>query len=596
MTIGPDSLFGRVIAELKDDLAHERDQARLMAGLRVARRKVALLVAVADVTGHWTLDRVTHALSDFMDAAISAALCHLMRESAEKGEGSSHRWPPRRASITQGPPRLTIRPSIVLASCVALLACALAGAAEPTPPPAGAAEDPSSAPDAPEAPEAKEPAAPEGGLLPFVPEWVPLGPAWVKEGGDAAHKRPPTDVPATMLREAPAGSTPDPELPLAELDTWSLIPIPIVYADPNLGFGIGLMPVVLLHPKERIEWIIAPSADYNDLLGVSLTNRIYYYPTIQEELFIYNDISTEGNMEHEARFHGRDRFVKGSDFHAAGYFVKDPTRRFFGLGADTREGDETDYQMRESAVEADVGYFFTEDLRLGATMRYRHSRVSGGIVDKQPDTTDVFSGLGGVKDDLTTVLAYGGRATIDLRDDSIFPSKGLLLDGFFEVSAKGLISSTAFVRWGVSATGFYPIGVGGVPDAIVAVARVSYQEIRGDDRLPFWEMPSLGGRSKLRGFGVGRFTDEAYLLASLEARTRVAEFTIMQNRLRLELTAFLDSGRVFGDGTGLTDSAWQYVPGFGVRVLVPDSGIIARGDVGFGGEGPAIFLVLGYPF
>ena len=86
MTVGPDSLFGRIIAELKDDLAYERDQPRLMAALRVARRKVALLAAVADVTGHWTLDRVTQSLSDFIDAAISAAVCHLMRHAADSGD------------------------------------------------------------------------------------------------------------------------------------------------------------------------------------------------------------------------------------------------------------------------------------------------------------------------------------------------------------------------------------------------------------------------------------------------------------------------------------------------------------------------------
>jgi glutamate-ammonia-ligase adenylyltransferase len=86
MTIGPDNLFGRIIVEIKDELAYERDQPRLMAALRVARRKVALLVAVADVTGHWTLDRVTQALSDFIDGAISATVCHLMRHAADSGD------------------------------------------------------------------------------------------------------------------------------------------------------------------------------------------------------------------------------------------------------------------------------------------------------------------------------------------------------------------------------------------------------------------------------------------------------------------------------------------------------------------------------
>ena len=86
MTVGPDTCFGRTVDALKDDLAGERDQQRLMKALRLARRKVALLVAVADVTGLWPLERVTQALSDFIDAALAAAVAHLMLRAADDGE------------------------------------------------------------------------------------------------------------------------------------------------------------------------------------------------------------------------------------------------------------------------------------------------------------------------------------------------------------------------------------------------------------------------------------------------------------------------------------------------------------------------------
>jgi glutamate-ammonia-ligase adenylyltransferase len=80
---GPDTGLSSVIDEIKDGLNHELDREQLKRGLRVARKRVALLVALADITGIWSLERVTEALSDFADAATSAALSHLLRVAAK---------------------------------------------------------------------------------------------------------------------------------------------------------------------------------------------------------------------------------------------------------------------------------------------------------------------------------------------------------------------------------------------------------------------------------------------------------------------------------------------------------------------------------
>ena len=86
MTRGPDTALGRVIAHLKDDLDQATEPDRLMRELRVARRRVALLVALADLVGLWPLERITQALSDFADVALSAAISHLLWRAAENGD------------------------------------------------------------------------------------------------------------------------------------------------------------------------------------------------------------------------------------------------------------------------------------------------------------------------------------------------------------------------------------------------------------------------------------------------------------------------------------------------------------------------------
>ena len=61
-------------------------EAELMAALRLAKQEVALLAALADLGGVWTLQQVTGALSDFADAAIGAAVRFLLAGAAERGD------------------------------------------------------------------------------------------------------------------------------------------------------------------------------------------------------------------------------------------------------------------------------------------------------------------------------------------------------------------------------------------------------------------------------------------------------------------------------------------------------------------------------
>ena len=53
--------------------------------LRRAKRRGALIAAAADLGGAWTLDQVTHALSDLADLAIDFACAHLLLEAHRRG-------------------------------------------------------------------------------------------------------------------------------------------------------------------------------------------------------------------------------------------------------------------------------------------------------------------------------------------------------------------------------------------------------------------------------------------------------------------------------------------------------------------------------
>jgi glutamate-ammonia-ligase adenylyltransferase len=73
-------------AQLVAEAGREGDPNRLMRSLRRARRRAALLIALADITGQWALEQVTGALSGFADIALQLAADHLLRRAGEAGD------------------------------------------------------------------------------------------------------------------------------------------------------------------------------------------------------------------------------------------------------------------------------------------------------------------------------------------------------------------------------------------------------------------------------------------------------------------------------------------------------------------------------
>ena len=80
----PETVLSGLLARVSE--ARDAPAADLMRELRIARRRLALLTAAADIAGFWRLEQVTHALSSFAEAALRAVVGHLLRRSARAGE------------------------------------------------------------------------------------------------------------------------------------------------------------------------------------------------------------------------------------------------------------------------------------------------------------------------------------------------------------------------------------------------------------------------------------------------------------------------------------------------------------------------------
>ena len=81
---GPDATFATVLAGLHT--GDSEGDAALMRRLRIGKRRAALVIGLADISGQWDLNAVTGALSRFADAAVSVACAHLLRQAQHDGE------------------------------------------------------------------------------------------------------------------------------------------------------------------------------------------------------------------------------------------------------------------------------------------------------------------------------------------------------------------------------------------------------------------------------------------------------------------------------------------------------------------------------
>ena len=82
----PDRQFAAFLASARRAGAAARTSAALMRALRRMKAEAALLIALADLGGVWTVERVIGALTELADTALAVAVRCLLRDAARRGK------------------------------------------------------------------------------------------------------------------------------------------------------------------------------------------------------------------------------------------------------------------------------------------------------------------------------------------------------------------------------------------------------------------------------------------------------------------------------------------------------------------------------
>ncbi|MDR4494862.1 MAG: BamA/TamA family outer membrane protein [Nitrospirales bacterium] len=370
----------------------------------------------------------------------------------------------------------------------------------------------------------------------------------------------------------------------------TVIPVPAVAFSRNEGAYYGLIvPILKPDTKGHLEDIFAPQYLHNKYIGESFTMNYYGYPSDTTQYNVILSYSTKVQREIDMSY--KNVGAGGGRYILAGHasWFKNPFRRFFGVGSQSEESDETSYTSKEIRMELTAGINLAQNIALMWSERFHQVRIEEGIIKNLPQIREQFPTITGI--DGADILGHKLTFRYDTRDRQLISTQGTYVNLSAEWNQN--FAQDALVHWWrgtVDARHLIPH----FHDRLVFVSHLYADVVKGGE-APFYERPTLGGENSLRGFGRSRFIDNTALVVNLEERVLIRQQTIFGYLLDFEIAPFIDIGRVgshFGTNTILNP---QVNPGLGFRFLARPH-IVGRVDVAYGSDGVNVFAGLDYPF
>ena len=417
-------------------------------------------------------------------------------------------------------------------------------------------------------------------------------PSWPASPGDD-----PTQAPAPGPIAPPATVQPKGLSSWFNPATAPFIPVPEIDVDPNSGTTLGVIPTwVQTDENHEIRRIIAPDVNYNPYFGYGVNGRVYGFTSGDEQWSVLAGLRERVERQFDAEYQsGRMREQRWS-FNSSLIYDRSGTPRFYGIGNESPAIAETDYTNQQERVQTQIGLNLTHAWQLLYTGRLQVVDVLPGTLARIATLESRFGRIPGVG----TNKELLNRLSIvyDTRDDLTVPSHGMQLIAYGGLSSReGILDDSMYSDAGGDGRAFWHIA----QDTTLA-AHMALRYLPTSHRVPFWALSSIGGSNSevggeqpLRGFGEGRFYDRDSFSSSVELRRKVLSVDAVTTRVDVEVTPFIDVGRVFSRTSTIPLQQLHHVYGVGFRGVARPF-VVGYVDIGYGSEGIAAFTGINYPF
>jgi outer membrane protein assembly factor BamA len=341
--------------------------------------------------------------------------------------------------------------------------------------------------------------------------------------------------------------------------------------------------------------IVAPDVVHSQYFGWGADFSVYGFPSEDTQWRVLGGIKQRVERNFEARYLDGQTRAAPLSWSFDAIYDRNGTARFFGIGNETPDYNESTFVNDQTSLEASIGYNFTRALQLAWGTRWRHVDVLPGVLNGIPSIETLYPDVNGLGKE--HALEETLTLTYDSRDSALIPHSGarfLLYGGF---ASRSFGSSVAYSFFGADARYYLPLG-----DRITLAMHAGGRYMPSAAEAPFWALSSLGGDRSvpdgpevLRSDGASRFVDENVLGTGAELRTRIFGLNAFGTHVSLEAAPFIDAGKVFANGGGNAWSDMHTAFGLGLRGVASPY-VVGYVDVGYGRGKVAVFSGINYPF
>jgi hypothetical protein len=409
------------------------------------------------------------------------------------------------------------------------------------------------------------------------------------------------DVPAAGVASPPEATAPPAPAPTG-LKRWldpataPFIPIPEIDTDPYSGTTLGLIPTWLqTNSDNQIERIIAPDVIHSEYFGWGSRMRIFGFPSADTQWSVVGGLKERVEREFDGQYVADQTRTAEYSGSVEAIYDRSGVPRFYGIGNHSPFENQSNYLDNQARLDVQVGRNFSPQLQLAYLARLRYVDVLPGVLPAVPSIEIRFPGLLGLGAEHE--LQHRLILTYDTRDSVIIPTSGARYTVYGGFVSRALGSSVSYSYLGAELRQYFALS-----HDVTLACHAAARFMTSAGEAPFWALSSLGGdrsilgeREPLRSQGADRFVDRDLLAIGVELRKPVLGFDAFGTHVSVELTPFLDAGKVFSDSDSSLGGHLHRAIGLGVRGLASPY-VVGYVDFGYGQGRGAVFSGINYPF
>jgi hypothetical protein len=289
--------------------------------------------------------------------------------------------------------------------------------------------------------------------------------------------------------------------------------------------------------------------------GAGYMHHVSPYNTVD----VRGSYTLSGYKRAEVAFAAPRLFQRRGELSVVGGWREATQVGFYGLGTDTSKDDRRNYGFQQPYASAVLSLQPTRRLWLlrGGVEVSRWSQQSGTGSFPSVEAADTPATLPGLGAEPTYVHSQG-TVGFDWRPSPGYARRG----GFYGITVHDYTDKDkefGFEQVDYDLIQHVPILREAWVISLHGAARTAFE--KGDQAIPFFMLPALGGGSNLRGFQSWRFRDRNSLFVQ-------AEWRIMVNRF-FDTAVFYDAGKVTHSRSDLDFTGLKSNYGFAVRFHGP---------------------------